>query len=293
MHRALFIGLYFLSCVVATAAAASAEFLRTNLSVYQGSDLHTKIIISRLEPGIMLASGPEIALQKFDPDRLQKPDTAHCFIRFDPKSNRYSALLVGNREYRLNGSASLVIGQMRVTIDNQNPYLSIIQNTVESGGKPGILGFTGIEPVINAVGEDAVALLEANKFSRYTNLIKPYDVTPGGLKLDNEPVAAEFVGVDLEVPLHPCAGKDAVVISREKSGIPDDATAQAREKLLSALAASRPGKNPLDQWLNLRTSDESIIAFDFESTAVKVVHKIAAPRLPKFVCIVDTREVGL
>jgi hypothetical protein len=263
--RRLFLVALAVVCILVPSRESAAEFLRTATSVYQSIGRRAKIVVGAETPGLFLYYGPEIDLQDFGVESLQFSATdsenqpLHAFLRYDGQAGRYSAFVVGPREYRIQGNFTVNIGAMRVTVDNINQYVSIVVD--EPDHRPEILGFFGTSAVINDQGQEAVEMLEGNQINEYRAVFSPYTLRSDGLFVKDKPVTSGSMGLIIE-PKNPCLRPGAAIISRaafqKLSSIADSSKAKL---LLKQLLAERK-KNPLDATLRLRTTDDLIIGLD-------------------------------
>ena len=290
--------LFFLIIVMLvsfTVEFASAEFLRTGSGIYQSTGKRAKVIISQEQPGLFILFGPPIELQVFNPAELSKdPSQSHAFIKFDPKVNRYTSLVIGTREFRISGGFTLNLGSIRVTVDNSNPYCSIVQEKGEgAGAEPEILGLLGLSVIVNNTGQQAVALLEANQFGEYRGIVNPYEMKEGNLFVGGKPLKTSVVGVSLEVK-NPCLVPGAVVLSHESFEAARAAKGKDELKeILSEAVKQAKKRSPLVGLLKLRISPESIIVLDPIHGKVQVVKKVTLPSAPNSnVTVCSTEEVN-
>ncbi len=266
---------------------ASAEFLKTGPGVYQSTGKRAKIIIGQEQPGIFLLYGPEIDVQVFNPLDIKNESTiSHAFIRFDPQLNRYTALIVGKREYRIIGSFTLNLDKMRVTVDNNNPYISIVVD--QDGQNPAeILGLLGLSTIVNYSGEKAVALLEANQFSEYKGVVSPYQIENGSLLVKGQPINNNSVGLTLDLK-NPCLKTGAIVLAKEDlESLGGAKSKDEGRQLFTNLVETSKKKNALKSLLKLQVTPESIIALDPIQGSVKVVRKTAASSPTTTICSID------
>ncbi len=281
--------------ILFSALPASAEFLRTGSGVYQSMGRRAKIVVGTEAPGLFFYYGPAIDLQDFSANSFESADSAsgamHAFLRFDLQAGRYSSLVVGGQEFRVQGNFTLNIGPMRVTVDNSNQYCSIVVE--EAGRAPEILGFFGTTAVINDEGVEAVSMLEGNQIQEYRNVFSPYEIRFDGLFVNQKPVTSGFVGLMVE-PKNSCLRPGSAVISRASyNRLAANPDRQKSRRLLSELLKQRKKKDPLDGMLRLRTTAEVIIAMDPVKNDTFLVRK--APESSKDfrppdvdrVCIID------
>jgi len=241
-----------------------AEFLKTVSgpsssvdAVYQNTNKRLKVIISGA--GLFILNGPPTDLQFFNPAHILNASALHAFVKFDKSSNRYTALLAGRQRYRIKGSFTLLIDNVRLTIDNNNPYLSIVVNdSMASKSEPDILGVRGLSVIVNMRGQSAVALLEANQFSDYQEFIDPYVLENGRVSLKNKELESSSIGLALEAPISPCVKEDAILLNKDDI-LRIQRIKNEKARFLSLNAVLKEAKNsPVwDNMLILRTNEDA------------------------------------
>jgi hypothetical protein len=202
-------------------SCAHAEFLRTHSSgVYQHTTGSTKVLVGAKDSvqGIFILSGAPIAPQEFSSESELSSNTDNLFISFDPTAQppRYSEVVIRDKRYQIRGNLKIRLGShATVSIDNNNPYLTI----VESGRIPeepdDILGFAGTNEVVRGSGGVA-AVLAANQLDDVGSASIPvFQVVKGELFLNGSPFTDAAVGVP--VPLsHECLNGSSVVLTEEE-----------------------------------------------------------------------------
>ena len=294
---------------------AEAEFLRTAPGVYQSMGRRAKVIVSTETPGLFFLYGPEVNLQDFSIESLQiqaAPGPAadaesksavgltgplHAFLAFDYEENRYTGVAVSSQSYRVQGNFTIEIGGMRVTVDNTNPYCSIVVD--EPGRPPEVLGFFGLSPIVNDEGHEAVAMLEGNQFNEYRKVFSPYQLRPDGLYVNGRPVSSATVGLIIE-PKNDCLKPTSAIISRSSlEKLSGDTESKRAQRLLAALLKRRKNKGPLDTMFRLRTTPEMIIAFDPIKNETFYVRTVPADQTVKIrprgidrICVIDRFKAG-
>lgn len=301
-----------------------AEIVPTRPGVYQSSDKTLKVVVSHRTPGIFVLRGPEIELQLFDPAELSLPGGdenerspyVHAFIEYDPTSDRYSRLHLGRQSLRINGGFTMLLqdftegnddrsggaSETRLTVDNTNPYLSIVHESSASAASDGrteplarapqtdILGFRGLQAVVRKSGQRYVALLEANQFNHYKGLIEPYTLASNGLSFKGQPFSGSFVGVELEPARNPCLDRSASVISRGAAeGLKHTADRNAALRSLEELLKQGSSHDPFKGALILRIEKDEIIALDYRRDKAMVVRPLTENA--QVVCIAE--EISL
>lgn len=286
----LMLSVFLLGTTLGT--TAQAEILKTGEGIYQSLDGRYKIIISYSQPGIFFALGSPVDLQVFNPTQLKKDDTRSLFIRYDQQLKKYSAIVIGKKEYKTNGgSLTVLLDGSRITIDNNNPYLSIVIDS-QGGGKNenSILGFLGLEVVVNNRGSEAVALLEANQFNQYRGIIEPYTYQSGQLFLKGKAVEGP-IGLNLETPKNVCLKKESVYVTdldlRRMMSMTDRTQSL---KLLARLLRKSKEKSMFDSSIILRVAD-SIIALDYSKGRVNVIRPQTRKGSETQICVVQGIEL--
>jgi hypothetical protein len=272
--------------------SAHAEFLKTGAEVYQSTGKRAKVIISQEEPGIFILYGDPIELQLFDPAKVENtPTVTSAFIRYDPEGNRYVAVLVGHLEYRITGSFTLGVGEARVTVDNTNPYTTVVVDDGE-GKNAEILGIMGLSVVVNFTGEHAVAVLEANQFSQYRDVLKPYKVSGSAISLEGKPLAVTSIGVALEQK-NPCLEVGAVWLTAEE--LAEVKKGKTREELKSRLAkalAVARGRAPLKGQLKLRVAPDTLVTLDPIKGTIQHAKRVLEGSAGQQVCVLERISIS-
>jgi hypothetical protein len=288
-----FMSLIWFFCLVLFAGAslpcsARAEFLKTSPGVYQNQSGMEKIIVSYAVPGIFVISGPPVDLQLFDPGQLSTKSSFHAFLEYSPQNDSYTALIVGPERYKINGNFTLDMGRIRLAVDNNNPYLSIV---VEK--ESAILGFRGLEPVVNLSGETSVAFLEANQFNPYGDAIAPYALADGRLLLRGAAIQRDSIGLKLDPPRNPCLDRNKVIyidqdeIERIKK-ITDNAE---RLKRLGQKLNENKNYNPLAESLLAGITKDSLVALNYQDGSVKSIKPMKNKFAKTTICVVDQLEL--
>ena len=277
------ISLCCMACILAALLAApraGAEFLQTGPTVFQ--NLNEKILVSYESPGIFVASGPKRDIQLFDPSQLPLEDTQHVFIKYDTQANRYGALLFGKQEYRIRGSLIVNMGRVRIAIDNNNPYLSIVVDEDSS-----VIGFQGLQQVVMAQGEAAVAFLEANQFNSFTDRVSPYIYKKDKLWLKGQP-AGQIVGLSLRPPENVCLNRNKVVYigQDDVQFVKQGATSAQRAARLQSALDKNAEREPFEHSLHLRIEKQVLISLDYREGIVTQTTPMKSRLSSKAVCLV-------
>ena len=278
--------------VVGSAMPGHAEFIRTSPGVFQHTGKHLKVIVSHEIPGIFVLAVPSLDLQVFDPAIVAREGAQHIFIRYNPELDRYSAIVIGPKEYRVRGGltieAQIDSDSVRLAVDNNNPYLSILidSSAKETSLPPSLLGFRGTELVVNETGQKKVALLEANRFNQFQAVIEPYLLTSAGLALKGAEIAGSTVGVEIEPPKNFCLRSGTIFVSQKdllriKNIKQRDESVEQLEKLISGEAPP----DPLKGVLLLRIEPTEMIGLDYSSGIVKIIRPLK--KVPKPLCSIE------
>lgn len=174
------------------------KFIETQIGVYQSSAKNLAVIVSYTEPGIFIAKIPETEIQIFDPEKITTKETS-IFISYDLSRDFYNKLHIQDKVFKIKGSLTINLGNIVVAIDNSNPYLTVSDNVNEV-----ILGFKGLEKVVNESGNASLAFLEANQFNEYSDIISPLNLKNGNLYLKNKLVDISAVGLSIQRKEHEC-----------------------------------------------------------------------------------------
>ncbi|MDC0358416.1 hypothetical protein OAO01_06325 [Oligoflexia bacterium] len=277
MKIAIF-GLLFCAWLCAVPQSAAAKFLKTSQGVYQNTvNLGVKIITT--PEGIFILEGQPIELQELDARKIPAQGALHAFIKYDSSTSRYVSLFIGSKSFSVKGSFTLHMGSIRITLDNNNPYCSIVFEDRDTTSKtaPDVLGILGIDPIVNSSGTFAVALLEANKFNEFRGLIEPYYLKPQGLLLKQKVVTTASIGLALEQRRSQCLKKDSVLLlESEIKAVQAIRSKQARINKLNAILKKKRDKTLLQDLLILRTDPKATVGLDYKAGKVYVIRPFQA-----------------
>ncbi|RMG43621.1 MAG: hypothetical protein D6719_03535 [Candidatus Dadabacteria bacterium] len=260
--------------------------------MYQATDQKSRIIVSRRVPGIFIASGSKFSIQLFNPQKLDLKSTSHIFVGYNPRARHYDYLQSGSNRYHLNGSLVILFDNLRITIDNNNPYLSVVIDTHTAGEAPAIIGFHGLNEVIRSSGEEDVALLEANQFKEFREIIKPYLLKDGRLYLDNQSVEkGSSVGLTIEAVQSICTKRPGRTVTYIKNDdlqkIRKISGSDRRRYAISRLLSESKHFNPLADTLLLKSDKRQMILLDYKNSAVMLVKPLNPKKTDNPVCIVQ------
>lgn len=299
MTRLRFFALLLASGLSLFASAAEAidqiKFLQTAPRVFQDTTLTTKIIVSSDVPGLLVVVGEPTEVQQFHPAYVRRGEkTQSFFIGFNEKNNNYTELFVGSKSYRLNakGFFSAELGSTRISVDNSNPYLSIVREDPDNKKAPAIIGFRGLSVVVNSSGNEVVALLEANQLSGLQGVVKPYQVVESGLMLAKSPVRTNLIGVAPQEVRNKCLDSEKVVFLDESDRQAIKAASKQEQlKLLAQIVGRDEGaRTPFENSIILRITKDQIIALDYQRALAQVIRDMKS-NSPYVLCSVTKIEL--
>lgn len=258
-----------------------AQVVQTSFGVFQAVNKEVKVVTSNTEPfGIFVLLTSPIELQLFNLATVSNEQSVHAFVKYSPELDRYVALNLGATEYRIKGSFTLWLEhdktRVRLTVDNTNPYMSLLIDSDSKENPASLLGWRGIEPVVNQTGVEHVALLEANQLSQYRGIIEPYYLKPDGLWLKGQKVDTPSIGVEVEPVKNQCLKPNAVFLDQKDL---TEIRRLKREEGLSKLGAllnAYPPSDPFKGMLLLSIKPSEIIGLHYASGVVKIIRPLTA-----------------
>jgi hypothetical protein len=276
----------------------SGEFLLTMASgIYQDTSGQVKVVVSSRpgSQGLFVMAGPSIGPQEFNLESTPKGDFKHLFIKFDEEGQppMYSQIIVGNRTYKVSGSLTLSLaGLVTMSIDNNNPYLSIVTEGSAARGKPSIVGFSGLTEVVRGSGS-AAAILAANQLDPEVALvIRPYVVTENELTLNGKPVSTPTVGTFIKADSE-CLNPSAVVLtSAQLVQIHSSKGEEQRVRVLEQAIKESSKNSPLKGHLILKSDKSSVLLLDVAEKNVKEMHPVKGTSAKRRVCVLSEISVG-
>lgn len=257
------------------APLAAAEWVRLNPLTSVSSDGATAIVVvppGTTPSGFLITQGAGAMAQQFDPTTASGQAV---FIEYNQNS-RPERLVIGAKNYSIQGSFGLKIGTTRIAVDlTLQPYLTVVSEAKgASMPEPALAAFLGVDNVVLTTGQQAVALLEANQLQLSTagarKTVFTYELNQHGeLTLAGEPMATSRIGVFTEPPQNPCMSKSGhgdIIDSRDGSAhhlsefltlavtSPTLSVLDTRSQLFGAIARGPSGKctftplgNPVSQ----------------------------------------------
>lgn len=250
----------------------------------------------------------------------------HFFLEYDSSQDRYTSLRIGNDLYEVRGGFTIkitpflgfgqlpagsgspnspphLVPEIKLTIDNNNPYASLVYESTAArsasqiAGKrfePAILGFRGNSLVVNNFGDQNVALLSANEFNQYKGIIKPYILAAGQIMLNSKPLSASSggiarIGVELPPQQNPCLESGARFVRHSQiSEVLEEKEKRIRlqrlERLFSKASAM---EDQLKGYILLSISDQQIIAYNPATDSVRIIRRLG--KSPHYLCQLEDR----
>ena len=275
------------------ALAAHADFILTRASgVYQHPNLTTKVILGTKPDaqGIFVMVGPAIGAQEFNLETTPGKDTKHVFIRFDAQAQppTYSEIVINQKVYKISGNLTLNIGpKTSVSVDNNNPYLTIVTSGSQAGEAPSILGFSGINEIVNGSGPLAT-ILAANQLNpEVARVVKPYSLENDELQLNGKPVTNTLIGTFTR-PDNECLKPSSTILSSaEVSRIQGAKTEEERIQLLDQFMKESKKSSKLQQHLVLKADPKSVILLDIKEKNVREMHAMVPKATRQKICVIS------
>lgn len=283
LRRASFALAFTALAALAPAKNCYAQFFKLNSLSYV-ADQHAAVIISpsNLAPGVFIGlSSTATSPQAMNPANFAVRDSASLFLRYEPGSNRYTALLVGSQEYVIQGNLSILLKangeQLRIALDQSGvvPYLSV---TRDAGQRGAILGLAANQPIVNLGSELAMALLEANKIQAQRPEVHPYEIGPSAiLQVDGKSVNAPRIG--LELPLeHSCLAPGVKLIVDQRGQDP-------------SRRAPATVTRSLSDFLILNVVDDRLVVFDYLNSSFGVVFRSVSSNADETTCTLSVARI--
>ncbi len=257
----LFIGFISLT----GSALADTRFLETAPGFFQSTSGQSRVIISQDVPGIFILETSAIDLRSFDLQTLKPGDSKSSFIAFNAELKTYDRLMIADQSYSIRGNFQLELGNLRISLDTQTPYLTILERSSQN-----LLGFRGLEQIIATNENLAVGLLEANQFSEFPELLTPYKLIGNTLILNGQAPSSKQIGLLLPPSKNKCqTAPDVALLSTASIEniklIPDH---QQRLKQLLAAIKNNPARKVLSHVILMRSSKDLLVGFDLQKKAI-------------------------
>jgi hypothetical protein len=274
------------------APSAHADFILTRASgVYQHSNGTSKVILgSKNEAqGIFVMVGAPIAPQEFNLETTPPDGIKHIFIRFDGQAQppTYSEIVINDKVYKVSGNLTLNLGKTFVSIDNNNPYITIVTEGAHSGEPASILGFSGLNEIVKGSGPIAT-ILAANQLNpEVAKVILPYTVENNELRLNGKPVTTPVIGTFVR-PENECLKPTSVVLfNTDLSKITSAKSEDERIQLLDKFMTEAKKSNPLHEHLVLKADPKSVILLDIRDKNVHEMHEVKLKSARQRICVIS------
>lgn len=279
------------------ACPAHAEFLRTrSAGVYQHTSGTTKVIVGAKDAvqGIFVLSGPSVAPSEFSAESELSPTTSHLFISFDPTAQppRYAEIVIKEKRYRIRGNLKIRIGShTTVSIDNNNPYLTVVETGRIPEEADDILGFAGTNEVVRGSGAVA-AVLAANQLDDSGGEAIPlFEVANNKLILSGSPVTEGEIGTPVALT-HECLHQSSIVMTAEDlSTIEEERNAERATRLFQEVVEGSQGRGRLARYLILKGDSSAVVLLDVVSKGVSVMRVQTPPSIRQKVCVLSKLQV--
>ncbi len=274
-------GALVVSC---SAQFARADFIQTMASgVYQSTDGQTKVLVSSKPnaQGIFILEGPAIPPQEFNIESMPADGSRHVFVKFDGNAQPpvYSEVVINRKSYKITGNLTLGIGAHTiVSIDNNNPYLTVSTEPSGPGAAPAVLGFSGLNEVIREKGNVAM-LLAANQLDpEVARVIRPYIVGDGELTLNGKPVSTATIGTFVK-PDNDCLNPSFVVLSATQTAqIRATKTQEERLKKIEGFLKENKKSDPLGGYLVLKADKKAAILLNVKEKNIRQLYPLSVER---------------
>ena len=281
------------AAVVASGASSThADFILTRASgVYEHPNGTSKVILgSKNEAqGIFVMVGAPIAPQEFNLETTPPEGIKHIFIRFDGQAQppTYSEILINEKTYKVSGNLTLNMGKTHVSIDNNNPYLTIVTEGAHSGESASILGFSGLNEIVKGSGPIAT-ILAANQLNpEVAKVILPYTVENNELKLNGKPVTTPVIGTFVR-PENECLKPSTVVLyNTDLTKITSTKSEDERIQLLDKFMTEAKKTSPLSEHLVLKADQKSVILLNIRDKNVHEMHEVKLKSARQRICVIS------
>jgi hypothetical protein len=271
---------------------AHADFILTRASgVYQHSNGTSKVILGSKNDaqGIFVMVGAPIAPQEFNLETTPPDGIKHIFIRFDGQAQppTYSEIVINDKVYKVSGNLTLNLGKTFVSIDNNNPYITIVTEGAHSGEPASILGFSGLNEIVKGSGPIAT-ILAANQLNpEVAKVILPYTVENNELRLNGKPVTTPVIGTFVR-PENECLKPTSVVLfNTDLSKITSAKSEDERIQLLDKFMTEAKKSNPLREHLVLKADPKSVILLDIRDKNVHEMHEVKLKSARQRICVIS------
>lgn len=279
--------------LLTSASALQAEFLDTPGGVLFHTDKQLVVITvsSGDTTGFFFSfSAKSTQLQLYDPTALSEDNDQSFFVRFDLSQHRFSEIIRGTNTYRIRGSLTINMGSARISIDNNLPYLTVVAERADKPTQPDIIGFVGLNRVLNGSGRALAAIFEANQLSELKGIVEPYDLKDGALHLHDSEIASRIIGFELQPSVVECLNSDAIILNtNELQNLQHQKSESEKEVFLRTLVLKHNQSSPLQGLLVLhraRESDDASLLFDYKNSKAQTL-KLISKSNTHVVCLLN------
>lgn len=273
-----------LAAAVALAAPlrpARADFIQTMASgVYQSTDGRTKVVVSTRPnaQGLFVMIGPAVTPQEFNIETFPAEGSKHVFIKFDGEAQPpvYSEAIINKKSYKISGNVTIGIGPHTiVSIDNNNPYLTVSTEATSQLEQPAVIGFSGLNEVVREKGNPAM-LLAANQLDPdVARVIRPYIVEGDELLLNGKPVTTPTIGTFIK-PENECLNPGFFVLSAAQTQkIRSTKSQDQRLKLIETFLLENKKSDPLRDYLVLKADKKSAILLNIREKNIRQLYALS------------------
>jgi hypothetical protein len=263
---------------------AVADFIQTMASgVYQSTDGNTKVIVSTRANarGLFIVDGPAVPPQEFNVETMPADGSHHVFVKFDDNAQPpvYSEVVINKKSYKIAGNLTLGLGSHTiVSIDNNNPYLTVSTEPSSQGSQPAVLGFSGLNEVIREKGS-VTLLLAANQLdSEVARVIRPYIVGDEELTLNGKSITTATVGTFVK-PDNECLNPGFLILSAAQTEqIRATKTQDERLKKIEGFLLENRKSDPLRDYLVLKADKKAAILLNVKEKNIRQLYPLSAKR---------------
>jgi hypothetical protein len=282
-----------LLCLVSPLSASRADYILTRASgVYQHTNGSTKVILGTKNDaqGLFIVDGPAISPQEFNLETMSPEGARHVFIKFDAQAQppTYSEIIINDKTYKVSGNLTLSVGpKTLVSVDNNNPYLTVVTEGSQANEAPSILGFSGLNEIVKGSGTMATALAANQLNADVAKVIRPYAVENNELTLNGKPVTNSLIGTFIK-PESECLKPNTVILlANEMTKIQTAKSEDERIKLLDQSMKDAKKSSRLQENLVLKTDPKSVILLDIREKNVREMHAIALKASKEKICVIS------
>jgi hypothetical protein len=267
-----------------------AEFLVTHPgAIYQEARGEVKVIVSQSDEtqGLFVMAGPAIAPAEFHFESPKSGETNSVFIHFNSQVNppRYDRLTINKQTFLIDGNLSLDLGRgATLTVDNNNPYLTIESISADKTIQSSLIGFSGVNEVVRAA-DSLATVFSANQSMDDTE--QAYSVNEGQLLLNGEVVSAQSVGRFVRLR-NECLNTGSIVLhTTDILKLQHTKAENQRVELLQELINKARADSPLKKYITLSAEPAYVILFNVETSGVYRMKPMVPKGIQQKVCVLQ------